>query len=161
MHLESEYQFTKISEGEYKMNFEIKHPIFTKDISYDTIRTFPNLTMGFIEHIEINSQLCTIIYKNIFEFIGLPKRYSHNILKKTVCDKTTIFLFEPDKSLPEFIPTESVSVVIDNTTIVCNNETGSAFFSIIIIVDLPDFIMFTIGKVCKQLIHAIKLNSIL
>ena len=165
--MSQEFQFIKVADCTYQMNFGIKHCIFEESNNFIIIRNacslFPSIILDSkftCPHFDAFDAFDTcdvlLFYVNIFESIGLPPRFSHNTVNKKYENKKTFFSFESNQTRPAFISPEKVVVVLDNTKIVCDSETGTGFFSIEIHSELPDVVMSVLGIFCKHIINAMQ-----
>jgi len=151
----SQFQFIKIAENTYKMKFEVKHPIFKESNNFNIIKNICLLVSGIVLHNEMtqtSDDICdvTIFYINIFESIGLPSRFSRNNVIKIKKGTKTFFLFKKNDD-PVFAPT-SVSLILDNTEIICDSSIETALFSVELKSELPEFIISILSTFCRQVI---------
>lgn len=162
-------KFVKVKKNCYKLNFSMENNniILSKIIDFNLIKLIYDLNADiyenvFIEKINENEVIATMLMKHLFEDIGLPQRFSYTHINKFVEDNKITFLSNSIKSSrPHGVPADSELMAIENMTIICDIITSHKVnFSLNIIfeqdVTVPSFLEKVVGVIVGKIFKRVK-----
>jgi hypothetical protein len=123
---QNDIQFIRIKENHYNLKFNIKNEniILFKIINFDLLKLIYDLNTDiyektYLEKINDNEAIITILMKHFFEDIGLPQRFTHSHVYKTIENNKIIFksiLININK--PKMLPENAEQMPLEHFTIV-------------------------------------------
>ena len=163
------FQFVKIQENQYKLDFSIENQniILSKIIDFNLIKLIYDLNTDIYEKVYMdklndNQVICTLLMKNLFEDLGLPQRFSYLHIDKVIEEGIILFSSKSIKShRPADVPPESELMSIENMTILCDVINPHKMnCSIRIILDneqnIPNVIEKIVGIILNKIFKRVK-----
>jgi len=161
--------FTKIDDKKYRLNFsmENKNIFIANIIDFNLFNLIYELNNDIYESnnltkINENEAIVVLVMKHLFEDLGLPQKYSHFHIKKTVTDKQIIFRSQSiHAERPQCVPLDSQLMAMKENICVCDCITPHKVnFSFNVIfedyVEIPPFIEKLVGIILNKIFKRVK-----
>jgi len=123
--------FRRKNEENYEINLSITNNIISLDklVDFGLMKLIYDLNPDIyinstIEKLNENEAIVTLLFKHLFEDIGLPQKYSYvHMTKKVEQNKVTFISKSIHSNRPEGIPENAELMSIDNLECICDIET--------------------------------------
>lgn len=161
--------FSKCNENHYNLSFSMTNQniILSKIINFDLIKLIYDLNPDIYENSNLEKyndhEAClTLLMKNLFEDLGLPQKYTHVFVTKTVTDSHIIFVSKSIKNTkPEWIPVDAELMALKNMTSNCkiiNPHLLEFTFDIVFEdhVKIPQFVEKMISVIIHKIFMRVK-----
>lgn len=165
-------KITKIKKLNYCLTFNISnnHVLLPNIINFDMIKLIYDLNPDIYENVVLNKTNETeakilIVYKNLFEDLGLLQKYSYIHIEKITTEKQITFnaktVPQPSQEDKKCIPDNLEQLKLDNLIIICNIiDNHNIQFNINIFfnekMNIPSFIEKIICNILNKLFNRIK-----
>jgi hypothetical protein len=123
--------FSKCNDNHYNLSFSMNNQNIRlcEIINFDLIKLIYDLNPDIYENSRLekyndNEACLTLLMKNLFEDLGLPQKYTHVFVTKTVTDSNIIFVSKSIKnSKPDWVPRDAELMAVKNMTSNCKIVT--------------------------------------
>jgi len=165
------FTFRRKSEHHYEINLTMTNNNIQLDklIDFGFMKLIYDLNTDIyinstIEKLNENEAIVTLIFKHLFEDIGIPQKYSYvHMIKKVEQNKVTFISKSIHSHRPEGIPENAELMSIDNLECVCNIETPHKInFTFEVNFDKkritpPFFVQKMLGNIMNKIFKRVKL----
>jgi hypothetical protein len=164
------FTFVCVKKNHYKLQFtmENKNIILSKIIDFSLIKLIYDLNPDVYEKVNIerlneNEVITTLLMKHLFEDLGLPQRFSHIYMVKTIEERKIVFNSKSIKDhRPEGMPDDSELMAIQQLICACNIITNHKIdFSVNVIfeptMNIPPFAEKLVGMILHKIFKRVKL----
>lgn len=163
------FEFVKNVKNDYSLKFFIENPyiILSNVIDFNLVKLIYDLNKDiyevvYLEKINDNEAIMTMLMKHLFEDIGMPQRFSYVNIKKLVeLNKITFTCQSIKDKRPDNMPPESQQLPIQNMKCICNILTNHKIeFTCNIIfnekMNVPPFAEKIIGLIIFKIFNRVK-----
>ena len=163
------FKFVCVRKNQYKLQFnmENKNIILSKIIDFSLIKLIYDLNPDVYEKVNIeklneNEVITTLLMKHLFEDLGLPQRFSHVRMIKTIEEKRIVFNAQSIKNQrPKDMPYDAELMAIQQLNCNCNIITNHKIdFSVNIMFDstmnVPPFAEKLVGMILNKIFKRVK-----
>jgi hypothetical protein len=164
------FTFVCVKKNHYKLQFnmENKNIILSKIIDFSLIKLIYDLNPDVYEKVNIerlneNEVITTLLMKHLFEDLGLPQRFSHVHMIKTIEEGKIVFNSQSIKDQrPEGMPDDAELMAIQQLNCTCNIITNHNInFSVNVIfepnMNVPPFAEKLVGMILHKIFKRVKL----
>lgn len=163
------FRFACVKKNHYKLEFnmENKNIILSKIIDFSLIKLIYDLNPDVYETVNIqrvndNEVVITLLMKHLFEDLGLPQRFSHIHMIKTIEEKRIVFNAQSIKNQrPKDMPDDAELMAIQQLNCTCNIITNHKIdFSVNVMFDstmnVPPFAEKLVGMILNKIFKRVK-----
>ena len=164
------FNFARVKKNQYKLTFnmENKHIILSQIIDFSLIKLIYDLNPDVYEKVNIekineNEAVVTLLMKHLFEDLGLPQRFSHIHMIKSVEERRIIFNSQSiTDQRPEGMPNDAELMAIKKLNCICNLVSDHNIgFSVNVNFDqnmnVPSFAEKLVGMILYKIFKRVKL----
>ena len=164
------FKFICVKKYHYKLEFNMENNniILSKIIDFSLIKLIYDLNPDVYEKVNIerlneNEVITTLLMKHLFEDLGLPQRFSHVHMIKTIEERKIVFNSQSIKDQrPEGMPDDAELMAIQQLNCTCNIITNHNInFSVNVIfeptMNVPPFAEKLVGMILHKIFKRVKL----
>jgi hypothetical protein len=164
------FTFVCIKKNHYKLQFNMENNniILSKIIDFSLIKLIYDLNPDVYEKVNIqrvneNEATIILLMKHLFEDLGLPQRFSHIRMVKTIEERKIVFNSQSIKDhRPEGMPDDAELMAIQQLNCTCNVITNHKIdFSVNVIfeptMNVPPFAEKLVGMILHKIFKRVKL----
>ncbi len=131
------FNFSKIKTNNYHLHFSLQNDniIISKIVDFNLIKLIYDLNGDIYEYVNLeqineNEANMIVLMKPLFQDLGLPQRFSHVKMLKSVEKNNITFKSRSINVKPSNIPDDSIQLPIENMECLCNiiNDHKMEFF---------------------------------
>jgi hypothetical protein len=164
------FTFVCEQKNQYKLQFNMENNniILSKIVDFNLIKLIYDLNPDVYEKVNIeklneNEAIVTLLMKHLFEDIGLPQKFSHIHMVKSIEERRIVFNSQSIRDRrPEDMPIDSELMAIQQLICICNLVSDHNIgFSVNVIFDqnmiIPSFAEKLVGMILHKIFKRVKL----